>query len=362
MKNLVRILAVSCAVAAMHSQADGLDDFISTLDEVASDNEDATGGLSSLDDRKEEKPSGKADGTKPFYLMPFCRNLEGKAEVKIPGKAWEPVQEGKYYPLGTRYRTVGSSSRLKIVFGFDSEVSIVGEASFGTIAMPTAENSRAITLVAGTINVKVPNNLTEGLFSVNAPGFTVCNLAGESSYTYGKVGDSDEAVISCVTKSLSVKGRNFEIPSMRAANKVRIVTSQDHLVTAIYGVSGDIMTKLDQGRILVKDFGTGTTKEEDKVLDWKLAPNSTVRIHRAVPALGEAMAVTVMTFDDRSNLKNRCAFAEKVVQVNSGELGPASKKDREELAKRAADMTETGDAAVTEEDVAVEEEAISDPQ
>ncbi len=357
MKNLARILAVSCAVAAMHSQADGLDDFISSLDEVSTDAEDATGGLSSLDDRKEEKPSAKADGSKPFYLMPFCRNLEGKAEAMIPGKAWEAVQEGKYYPLGTRYRTVGSSSRLKIVFGFDSEVSIVGEASFGTIAMAPGEKSRAITLVSGTISVKVPNNLSEGLFSVNAPGFVACNLAGESSYSYARSGDGDEAVVSCVTKSLSVKGRNFEIPSMRAANKVRIVTSQDHLVSAIYGISGDIMTRLDQGRILVKDYGTGASKEEDKVLDWKLSPNSTVRIHRAVPALGEAMAVTVMTFDERSNLRNRCAFAEKVVQVNSGELGPASKKDREELAKRAADMTDTGDATATEEDVPVEEEA-----
>ena len=362
MKNLARILAVSCVAAAMHSQADGLDDFITSLDEVATDAEDATGSLSSLDDRKEEKPSGKADQSKPFYLMPFCRNLEGKAEVMIPGKAWEPIQEGKYYPLGTRYRTIGASSRLKIIFGFESEVSIVGEATFGTIAMPAGEKSRAITLVSGVINVKVPNNLSEGLFSVNAPGFVVCNLAGESSYTYNKVGDGDEAIVNCVTKSLSVKGRNFEIPSMRAANKVRIVTSQDNLVTAIYGMSGDIMTKLDQGRILVKDYGTGKSNEEDKFLDWKLAPNSSVRIHRAVPALGEAMAVTVMTFDDRRNLKNRCAFAEKVVQVNSGELGPASKKDREELAKRAADMTDTGDAVATDEDVPVEEEVAADPE
>ena len=257
MKNLARILAVSCVAAAMHSQADGLDDFITSLDEVATDAEDATGSLSSLDDRKEEKPSGKADQSKPFYLMPFCRNLEGKAEVMIPGKAWEPIQEGKYYPLGTRYRTIGASSRLKIIFGFESEVSIVGEVTFGTIAMPAGEKSRAITLVSGVINVKVPNNLSEGLFSVNAPGFVVCNLAGESSYTYNKVGDGDEAIVNCVTKSLSVKGRNFEIPSMRAANKVRIVTSQDNLVTAIYGMSGDIMTKLDQGRILVKDYGIG---------------------------------------------------------------------------------------------------------
>ena len=46
------------------------------------------------------------------------------------------------------------------------------------------------------------------------------------------------------------------------------------------------------------------------------------------------------------------------VEVNSGELGPTSKKDREELAKKAAEATvnvaaegegESGDAAPTEE-------------
>ena len=53
------------------------------------------------------------------------------------------------------------------------------------------------------------------------------------------------------------------------------------------------------------------------------------------------MAVTVMTFDAAGELRNRCAFTEGRVEVNSGELGPTSKKDREDLAKRAANVTES---------------------
>ena len=66
-----------------------------------------------------------------------------------------------------------------------------------------------------------------------------------------------------------------------------------------------------------------------------------MRIHRAKPGIGEKMAVTIMTFDASGELKNRCAFTEHTVEVNSGELGPTSKKDREEIAKKAAEATET---------------------
>ena len=145
---------------------------------------------------------------------------------------------------------------------------------------------------------------------------------------------------------------------MKAAQEVEIRASQDLLFTGLYGKRGDYIVRLDQGRVQVKDYETGKINIEDKVLDWKLSPQTAVRIHRAVPALGERMSVTVMTFDAAGELKNRCAFAEKLVEVNSGELGPTSKKDREELAKKAAEATvnvaaegegESGDAAPTEE-------------
>ena len=304
-----------------------------------------------LDGEAAAKPASDA---KVFNMLPLCRVLEGAAEVMAPGKDWEEVQEGRYYPLGSTYRTIGADSRLSIMFGPESEVSIKGEGSFSSRAQRVGEPSRAVTLGSGTIYVKLPNNLAEGLFKVCAPGFTAYNLAGSSRFTFSGTGDGDEAVVRCVTQSLAVEGRHFKIPLMRSANEIKIRTSQDNLVTALYGLRGDVPVVLDQGRIRIKDFETGEMKEEDKTLEWKLSPQTTVRIHRALPTIGKRMSVTVMTFDAGGELRNRCAFAEGRVEVNTGELGPTSKKDREELAKRAADVTESEGGEEGGDDAAAE--------
>lgn len=388
MKSIVRILAVASAVLAFGAGADELDDLLSDSGGSADTAEAASGDESSEGESAEgesaegesaegesaegESAEGEGEGegedivpakkskAKHFFLLPYCRELDGVGEVCLPGRSeWVPIEEGKYYPLGTTYRTIGPESRLRIVFGNESEVIVRGDSSFGTRMQGVGEKSRALNLISGTILVKLPKNLPESLFTVNAPGFSAYNPAGESRYTYRTTVDGDEAVVRCVTQSLSIKGRHFDIVGMRAANEVRIRTSQDLLFTALYGSRGDVPVRLDQGRVLVKDYGTGASHVEDKTLDWKLSPKTAVRIHRSMPALGEKMSVTAMTFDAAGELKNRCAFTEKTVEVNSGELGPTSKKDREALAKRAADMAEAteteGVAAETTESEAAEE-------
>lgn len=350
MKNIIRILAVSSAVFTLNAAAEELDDFIANLDEMAKESEAAdAAALSDIGEKREAV--GKKDASKPFYLLPCCRMVDGTVEVFKPGaKKWEPVEEGKYYPLGSKYRTVGSNSRLCLAFGYRSEVNAEGDSSFGTLLVAQGDKRRGITLGSGTVSIKVPNNLQEGLFTVNTPGFVAYNPAGESKYTYNKTVDGDEVLVRCVTKSLAVKGRNFDITSMRAANEFKIRTSNDFLATTLYGMSGDILVKLDQGCFATRDLGTGETKIEEKTLDWKLSPRTVVRIYRGKTDLGNNLSVTVITFDARGDLKNRCAFTEHCVEINSGELGPTLNADREALAKRAADMTGAEDVeAVTEE-------------
>lgn len=345
MKSIVRMLAVATAVVSLGVQAD--DD-----DELVSDSESAeTTEASSGDTEEGEGAGAKADKNqeKAFSLLPCCERLDGSAEVLIPGKTeWQAVEEAKYYPLGSSYRTADKDSYLVIKFGPSATVEIQGTASFTTRAQPLGEKSRSIGLSYGTVLVKMPSGLKDGLFSVTAPGFTAKNLAGDSRYTYNKTVDGDEAIIRCVTQTLAIEGRHFTAPALRAANEIRIRTSQDQLMTALYGTRGDILVRLDQGLVSVKDYSTGDTKVEPKTLDWKLSPRTAVRIHRAKLAIGERMAVATMTFDARGNLRNRCAFTEGMELVNSGEIGPMTKQERDALDKSASELSKSQD--VTDED------------
>ncbi len=308
-------------------------------------------------------PAVRKSDTKFFYTLPTVSRLEGSANVLKPGaRDWEVVEEGRFYPLGSVFSTIGEATRMTVKFGAECSVVTRGVATFGTRSQGLSEKSRAILLKGGEVGVKLPRVLPSGMFSVDAPGFTVVDLKGNSSYRYVKTGDGDRASIRCVTGELAVEGRHFRILSMRAANEVSIQTSQDALFTGIYGVRGDCICKLDQGLVKIRDVETGESHSEPKFLEGKVSPQTAVRIQRAVPAIGENMAVTIMTFDAKGTMKNRCAFAENRFEINSGELAPHDKTSRENLAKKAAEATaETAAAAETVEVAPVEEPAADAP-
>lgn len=349
MKSIVRVLAVSAVVSGFALHAQDIEDLIEDgePDTPAEEQGEKTGDGSQVDIGGQIHNS-KAEA-KFFYTLPMVKRVEGSVWILKPGaRDWEKVEEGRYYPLGTSYRTEGRDTRLTVAFGPESSVVIVGEASFGTRGQGLAEKSRAVALKGGIISVKLPRNLPEGLFSVDAPGFSVVNPAGQSVYRYVKTGDGDMATIRCVTGTLAVEGRHFRILSMRAANEVRIQTSQDALFTGIYGSRGDYICKLEQGLVKIRDVETGESHIDPKFLEWKVSPQTAVRIQRAVPELGENMSVSVMTFDAAGNLKNRCAFTENRFEINSGELAPSGKDNQAELVKKAEEVTADTSTVETE--------------
>ena len=353
MKNIARFISVAATVCGLSlwAQDDDVEDDATTTTETTADGgEEADVGIDIGGQIHHSKSEPKF-----FYTLPKVEKLEGSASVLKPGaRDWESALEGRFYPLGSVFRTSGSATRLTVALGRDCSVVVAGEASFGTRGQGLDVKSRAILLKSGTITVDLPRNLPEGLFFVEAPGFSVLNPAGKSTYRYVKTGDGDKATIRCVTGSLAIEGLHFKILSMRAANEVCIQTSQDALFTGIYGTRGDYICKLDQGLIKIRDVETNDSHTEQKFLEWKISPQTAVRIQRAVPEIGENMAVTVMTFDAAGNLKNRCAFAENRFEVNSGELAPHDKDSQAELEKKAAEATSDTGTVETE---AVEAEA-----
>lgn len=261
---------------------------------------------------------------KAFTALPLCQRVAGKAFVRKPGEEWEDAEEGHFYPLGTTYRTKSGGS-LVLAFGSGSTVSISDDAEFGTRPQPFGEGSRTVILTRGTVALDLPENLPEGAVFVTAPGFTVRNPAGASVFYYEDKGDGDEATVLCRTGSLAIGGRHFDIPAMRAANQVRIRTSQDHLFTSLYGLSGNYVVNLDQGmctRAEIGDDGAVKSGVEKGSLAWHLSPRTHVTINRSVPAIGERVSVHTMTFDAAGELQNERAFTEGRAEVNSGELVP----------------------------------------
>ena len=286
-----------------------------------------------------------------FTALPLCRRIEGRASVRKAGGAWEPAVEGKFYPLGTSFRAE-EDAKLSVAFGAGAYVTIADGSEFGTRPQALGEKSRTLVLVRGTVTLKLPDNLSEGLFFVTAPGFTIKNPAGESTITYTDKGDGDETDVLCRTGSLAINGRHFDIPAMHAADEVRIRTGHDNLFTSLYGASGNYVVRLDQGmctREDITDEGERKTVVEKESLDWHLSPRTKVIINRSVPAIGERMSVHTMTFDAAGVLQNQRAFSEGRAEVNSGEL-EVKAVNGEELAKKAAELTETTAAAADTED------------
>ena len=277
-----------------------------------------------------------------FSALPYCRFADGTAEVLAPGsEGWAPIEEGRFYPLGSSYRTK-AGGKLVLAFGIDSTATISGESSFGTRVQQIGEQTRCIVLAYGTVELALASNLREGAFFVTAPGFTVKNPAGESKFVYESVGDGDKATVRCVTGSLAIDGQHFSIPAMRAADEVIIRTSHDHLVTFLYGTSGDYVVRLDQGvraRDDVGDDGQIVSKVENKTTDWHLSPKTKVIISRCLPSIGERMSVHTMAFDAAGERQSECYFCEGRAEINSGELVTKDRLSGEELAKRAAEDT-----------------------
>ena len=299
------------------------------------------------------------DDLKWFFTLPLCRRVQGRGEVLKAGDAeWRPIEEGRFYPLGSSFRAASENSSIVIAFGKACTATIANGASFATRPQKLGEQSRMLALTGGEVDLVLPSNLKAGLFSVTAPSFTVCNLCGNSKYVYTDKGDGFEADVRCVTGSLEIRGRHYLVPAMRAADVIRIRSTHDDLETVLYGKSGDYVVRLDRGLWFVpetQDDGTVKDVVQSSSLDWHLSVATRVQINRAVPSVGKRMSVTMMTFDSAGAMKNHFAYVENCPSVNTGELVVRPAADSADVARRAAEVT-TEAAAVETEAAAVEDE------
>jgi len=292
--------------------------------------------------------------TAAFAPLPFCRQVDGAAEVQKPMGEWEPAEEGKYYPLGSSFRA-GAECALELAFGAESSARIANGSEFATVEQPYGMPTRTLVLRSGTVDLKLADNLPDGAFFVLAQGFKVKNPVGESKYVMEPNADGEKITVRCVTGTLGIEGRHFDIPQMRAADEIVIRSSHDYLSTQLSGTSGDYIVWLDQGMRMkeeIDDEGNRKSVSEPAKSEWHLSPSTRVVINRALPAIGTRMSVFVIAFDAAGERKSEFNFCEGRAEINSGELVVKEKTDGEELAKRAAEAAETTESADVEDESA----------
>ena len=279
---------------------------------------------------------------KAFYPLFRVTRATGAVEVLRPSTTeWVAAENGHFYALGTTLRT-RSDAVLEVKFGDEAKLTVVGAAEFVTEASASASaQTRAVVVKEGTLQISLPMTLPEGAFAVKAPFFVCGNLAGDSRIEYRSTGDGDEAVVRCVTGTMSVEGRHYRIARMAAANQLRIRSTGDDLFTSLRGESGDCKVVLDQGVFAQKDFESGETKNVARTLEYSLTPQCAIKIHRAKASQEGKMIVCTMTFDGSGNMKNRCVFAEGNAALNSGELVISVKNVEESAPATKAEDGET---------------------
>ena len=173
------------------------------------------------DDAADDKPEAADDADvaavktadKFFYPLIRCVDASGTVQVLKPRTAdWVDAEEGRYYPLGSIVRVIGDGktpARAKFEFGDKSSL-VAGEGvEFATKEIKIGDLNRTLVLRRGRVYLKLPLQLKEGFFSVEAPNFKCENLAGESWFDYSAEADGDEAVLRCVTGSMALSGKHF---------------------------------------------------------------------------------------------------------------------------------------------------------
>jgi hypothetical protein len=113
MKSIVRSLAVAAAVS-------GLCAFAQEIEDV--DDEETSAPAESSEENEAIDVGGQLHRPKAepqhFFTLPKVHRLVGVAEVLKPGYAeWAQAEEGRFYPLGTQFRTVGKESRMTVQLG-----------------------------------------------------------------------------------------------------------------------------------------------------------------------------------------------------------------------------------------------------
>lgn len=287
---------------------------------VASAQEGGAEGATENVEQSLVKAATSKSAVRHFHALIKLAYARDNVSVKLPRQeGFKPAVEGKFYPNGSVFRVTAASEPAVFEFGPEAFVKVAGNAEFGTREVVVSDNTRAVTMINGSVFVSLPRTMPTGLFTVAYPNFTAKDLAGESVHELVPSGDGEEAIVHVITGVLAIDGAHYKVARMSAADRIRIRTTGEALFTSLRGEAGDYKVTLDQGLVTYRDPVTGETKDQLHSFDYSLTPQCAIKIFRKRSQVGGRMAVSVMTFDAAGEMRNRYTFAEGTASINFGE-------------------------------------------
>lgn len=264
-----------------------------------------------------------------FYSLPRCQKVHvGSVKVLKPGLSeWQPLEEGRFFPFGSQVRVecqlvgkVRLQPRVEFAFGPSVTMKITNAVEFAVREAPMGDKKRTVILRSGDFFFSLPLGFPKNLFSVATENLTCCDMAGNSVFSRRFCEDGDEFTLKVVTGLMKLEGRHFKAERVEPADQISVRTTQDGLFSSLRGITGSLDLTLDQGTVREHDFETNEDHEVDKSLGFVLSPGCSVKIFRRRASVGGRMVVSTMTFNTKGDMVNRCVFAEKRFNVNTGEL------------------------------------------
>ena len=285
------------------------------------------------DDAEQEQPAadaqaeagaengGKAPGA-DFFPMVKCFRPRGSVRVMNPdhGK-FEPAVSDKMYPLGTQFETAAGSSVT--IFLSEQDHVILQADTLVSVKQGAKPEMRVIAFSGGQIFTFIRDTTPEGLIEVQTPNAALTNVAGKGDYTLKTAAGDESFRIVTITGSVSVKGQQYSVPALRAANTLLLVTEADRSMSRLTSESGEFAVVLEKGA--------------EEPVSFKMSPRAVVKIWRQHAKIGGRLIVSTLAVNPNGVSAHRFAWAEGRPQVATGEMIQSDETAADEAAKEGGE-------------------------
>ena len=233
-------------------------------------------------------------------------NILGVCDVKNPDIGrFKSMQYNQAYPMGSVFRTAAKSTCVLIFSSEDSAV--IGENS-ELIITACKDNSQKLTvkIVTGEIKTTLRDNLADGSFAITTANAEVKNMAGRGIYTISMENGNEMFKAATITGTSRIEGPHYTIPSLQAANKVNITTSENRSFSRLTSISGDFAIELLNGN--------------EEPLIYQMSPKAVIKIWRENAPVGGRTIVSTLVVSPKGIARHRFAYAEGRQMLKTGEL------------------------------------------